>query len=102
MFFSFFIFAFFPTSFSFISIYFICTFYPFREFDELSASGQKVGEYSRELTSIQAANQNNVTDTSCYEEEEEEGEDEEEEKKDVEKTILRDHIPEVSDADRCV
>ena len=43
-----------------------------------------------------------MTDTSCYEEEEEEGEDEEEEKKDVEKTILRDHIPEVSDADRCV
>ena len=47
-----------------------------------------------------------MTDTSCYEEEEEEeeeeGEDEEEEKKDVEKTILRDHIPVVSDADRCV
>ena len=50
---------------------------------------------------MQAANQNNVPDTSCYEEEEEE-EDEEEEKKDVEKTVLRDHIPEVSDADRCV
>ena len=53
---------------------------------------------------MQAANQSNVANTSCYEEEEEEDDDEEveEEKKDGEKTVILDHIPEVSDADRCV
>ena len=57
----------------------------------MSAKGEKVGEISRELSVMQAANQNNVTDTSCYEEE-----------KIEEKTILLDHIPKESDADRCV
>ena len=51
---------------------------------------------------MQAANQNNVADTSCYEEEDDDEEVEEEKKDGGEKTVLLDHIPEVSDADRCV
>ena len=35
----------------------------------MSAKGEKVGERAREESSLQAANQNRVTDTSCYEDE---------------------------------
>jgi hypothetical protein len=52
-----------------------------REFDELSAKGEKVGEQTREMNQHQAASQN-TQDTSCVDEMvNDDGEEEEEEGK---------------------
>jgi hypothetical protein len=45
-----------------------------REFEELSAKGEKVGERAREQNIQQAASQNKSSDTSCMEDLEGEGE----------------------------
>jgi hypothetical protein len=44
-----------------------------REFEELSAKGEKVGERARELNIQQALSQNKSSDTSCIEDLEGEG-----------------------------